>query len=156
MSNVLIGIIGVILFIGLALAGALFLGPRFQEATVNSKASAEISQVHQYAAAISMFELQEGEKYDDSKSDRLIPAYLKTLPRNTGGTNYAGYFVLNGVPVTFMNLSYNGLDKAICEAIQRQLTGTGTVPIMVGSTLPGKGGCFTNSAKDTYTVYERI
>ena len=42
MSNVLIGIIGVILFIGLALAGALFLGPRFQAATISSKASATV------------------------------------------------------------------------------------------------------------------
>jgi len=42
MSNVLIGIIGVILFIGLALAGALFLGPRFQESTNNSRGSAVI------------------------------------------------------------------------------------------------------------------
>jgi hypothetical protein len=156
MSNVLIGIIGVILFIGLALAGALFLGPRFQEATINSKASAEISQVHQYAAAISMFELQEGEKYDLSKLSRLVPSYLKTLPTNTGGTNQAGYHVYGTTPIAFMNLSYNGQDKAICEAIQRQLTGDPVVPIQSGSTVPAKGGCYTNAAKDTYTVYERI
>jgi hypothetical protein len=156
MSNVLIGIIGVILFIGLALAGALFLGPRFQEATINSKASAEISQVHQYAAAIALFELQEGEKYDTTKLSRLVPSYMKTLPINTGGTNQAGYYVYGTIPVAFMNLSYNGKDKAICEAIQRQLTGDATVPIQTGTTIPNKAGCFTNPSKDTYTGYERI
>src|SRR3546814_303803 len=60
MSNVLIGIIGVILFIGLALAGALFLGPRFQESTNNSRASASVQAVSQIASAANMFEVQEG------------------------------------------------------------------------------------------------
>jgi hypothetical protein len=156
MSNVLIGIIGVILFIGLALAGALFLGPRFQEASINSKASTEISQVHQVASAIALFELQEGETYTSAKQARLVPEYLKTLPRNTGGSNFAGYFVYGTTPVAFMNLSYNGQDKAICEAIQKQLTGVSTVPIQTGSTVPGKGGCMTDSARQTYTVYEAI
>src|SRR3546814_16068064 len=60
MSNVLIGIIGVILFIGLALAGALFLGPRFQESTNNSRASASVQAVSQIASAANMFDVQEG------------------------------------------------------------------------------------------------
>lgn len=85
MSNVLIGIIGVILFIGLALAGALFLGPRFQEATTNSDASAVMAGIHQVAMAAEMYRLQEG-------ASTLIPAndaalttsgYLKTRPSNT-------------------------------------------------------------------------
>ena len=45
MSNVLIGIIGVILLIGLVLAGALFLGARFQAAADNSRASASVQAV---------------------------------------------------------------------------------------------------------------
>lgn len=156
MSNVLIGIIGVILFIGLALAGALFLGPRFQEATVNSKASAEMGQVHQYAAAVSLFELQEGETYSLAKVSRLVPDYLKSLPRNTGGTNSASYAVYGNDRIALMNLSYNGLDKAICETIQKQMTGASDVPVQSGNVIPGKAGCFTNATKDTYTVYERI
>ena len=60
MSNVLIGIIGVILFIGLALAGALFLGPRFQESTNNSRASAAVQAVAQVASAANMYRVQEG------------------------------------------------------------------------------------------------
>jgi hypothetical protein len=156
MSNVLIGIIGVILFIGLALAGALFLGPRFQEATINSKASAEISQVHQFASAISLFEVQEGEQYDTSKLSRLIPGYLKSLPVNTNGSNQAGYNVLGTTRLAYMNLGYDGKDKAICEAIQRQLSGDPQVPVQSGDVVPSKAGCYTDAAKDTYTVYERI
>ncbi len=60
MSNVLIGIIGVILFIGLALAGALFLGPRFQEATTNSKAAASVQIMKQIADAANLYTVQEG------------------------------------------------------------------------------------------------
>ena len=58
MSNVLIGIIGVILFIGLALAGALFLGPRFQQSTNNSKASASVQAVSQVGNAANMANVQ--------------------------------------------------------------------------------------------------
>src|SRR3546814_6343746 len=60
MSNVLIGIICVILFIGLAPAGGRFLGPRFQESTNNSRASASVQAVSQIASAANMFEVQEG------------------------------------------------------------------------------------------------
>src|SRR3546814_17765989 len=60
MSNVLIGIIGVILFIGLALAGALFLGPRFQESPHNSRASSSVQEVSQIASAANIFEGHEG------------------------------------------------------------------------------------------------
>ena len=59
MSNVLIGIIGVILFIGLALAGALFLGPRFQESTQYSQAASVMSSLRQAsdAAELRMLDL---------------------------------------------------------------------------------------------------
>lgn len=57
MSNVLIGIIGVILFIGLALAGALFLGPRFQDSTNNSKAAAVVQTMTQLANASNMYRI---------------------------------------------------------------------------------------------------
>ncbi len=60
MSNVLIGIIGVILFIGLALAGALFLGPRFQESLSTSKESAVVASMQQIGNAANLYQLQNG------------------------------------------------------------------------------------------------
>ena len=68
MSNVLIGIIGVILFIGLALAGALFLGPRFQESTNVSKAAAVVQALKQTADASAMYGVQEGKDLLASQS----------------------------------------------------------------------------------------
>ena len=85
MSNVLIGIIGVILFIGLALAGALFLGPRFQEATNNSKASALVQSLSQTANAVNMYRVQEGKpllasSYTTNVQTMVDAGYLKSAP----------------------------------------------------------------------------
>jgi len=81
MSNVLIGIIGVILFIGLALAGALFLGPRFQEASNSSKGSAVANAVSQVAQATEMMRVQEGSTFTGAQTmSKLVPGYLKTVP----------------------------------------------------------------------------
>lgn len=99
MSNVLIGIIGVILFIGLALAGALFLGPRFQESTNNSKAAAVIQSVGQVAAATNLYEVSEGQSYTSSTNemsgvdDLLARGYLKARPTNP--VTYFGVVVLS-------------------------------------------------------------
>jgi hypothetical protein len=84
MSNVLIGIIGVILFIGLALAGALFLGPRFQESSNSSRAAALSQSVFQVASAIEMYELQEGVRRTFGSIDDLVPGYLKSIPHEVG------------------------------------------------------------------------
>jgi hypothetical protein len=84
MSNVLIGIIGVILFIGLALAGALFLGPRFQDATLNSKASAVMTGVKQIADAVELKKVQEGVQYVRAGQPTYLTSqgYLKGVPQN--------------------------------------------------------------------------
>src|SRR3546814_10975839 len=95
MSNVLIGIIGVILFIGLALAGALFLGPRFQESTNNSRASASVQAVSQIASAANMFEVQEGRiaaVIPDAvvdNDDLAERGYLTSVPQNPNGNEVA-------------------------------------------------------------------
>jgi hypothetical protein len=60
MSNVLIGIIGVILFIGLALAGALILGDDFKSASSSSQAAALMAQLKQAADAAEMRRLKLG------------------------------------------------------------------------------------------------
>lgn len=51
MSNVIIGIIGVILFIGLAIASATILGSDFMTATASSKAAVVTSHLQQIAQA---------------------------------------------------------------------------------------------------------
>jgi hypothetical protein len=165
MSNVLIGIIGVILFIGLALAGALFLGPRFQESTNNSKASATVQAVSQIVSAINMRELQEGSVLPAStnlQTDLVTPGYLKSIPTNpTGG---GAVYVIDGggspsaSPSIYvvMPLGAQGSAKEICAAVVKQtrMTTDGSIPSGAnGPTHPV--GC-TDNGGGNYTVYSRI
>ncbi len=136
MSNVLIGIIGVILFIGLALAGALFLGPRFQEATQNSKASASVQAVDQIANAARMYQVQEGRNIPGNSNGTTLatttePAYialvgggyLKTVPNNPAksGSPYVG--PIEGNDYALMGM---GPDASLCRRINEQV-GNGSV-----------------------------
>lgn len=82
MSNVLIGIIGVILFIGLALAGALVLGDDFKESKLDAQAAQQISQLQQAAQAAAMYKLKSGREVYSTEVDFLIPRYLSTHPIN--------------------------------------------------------------------------
>jgi len=84
MSNVLIGIIGVILFIVLALAGALFLGPRFQESTQNSQAASIMSSLKQAsdAAELRMLDLGVQTTPSTGASFLVTGGYLKAAPVN--------------------------------------------------------------------------
>lgn len=134
MSNVLIGIIGVILFIGLALAGALFLGPRFQEATSASKASSTIQAVQQTTNALRMFELQEGRNlsaanYITNMQTLITAGYLTAAPAN--GVNAGGIITVNaqggGSGTTdhvYTSLGDGTTARSVCAAIERQATGT--------------------------------
>ena len=115
MSQVLMGIIGVILFIGLALAGALFLGPRFQESTNNSRASAAVQAVAQVASAANMYRVQEGAEPANITA-REDEGYLKSIPSNPAGDDAP---TLDGEFVA-MVLTDNA--KAVCAAINKQST----------------------------------
>jgi hypothetical protein len=79
LSNVLIGIIGVILFIGLALAGALILGDDFKSASNASQAAALMSQLKQAADASDMRKVKLGVSTTPAMTTEfLVPRFLKT------------------------------------------------------------------------------
>lgn len=83
MSNVLIGIIGVILFIGLALAGALILGDDFRSASTTSEAAAVTSQLQQVQSAIEMYRLKTGQRnIPNQNTSFLVPRFLKVAAVN--------------------------------------------------------------------------
>ncbi len=131
MSNVLIGIIGVILFIGLALAGALFLGPRFQDSQNASKAAAVSQALNQMAAATNLNNLDTGEPMSTSEHDTVaatlasrgylksaitspldgapIPIVLESGSRNPIGP---GRFF-------YTSLGSSSTSRAICMQIER-------------------------------------
>jgi hypothetical protein len=170
-SNVLIGIIGVILFIGLALAGALFLGPRFQESTNNSKASAAVQVVSQISHAANMSALQEGRSLSANETiatNLVDKSYLKSMPANPTG-DISPFFVDvagigNGtgkVGAVIMRLADSGNPKPICEAIRRQTvslqSGQAWTPVgqsFIASNMTTSTGCLWDGG--SYYAYARI
>jgi type II secretory pathway pseudopilin PulG len=167
-SNVLIGIIGVILFIGLALAGALFLGPRFQEATQNSKASAAVQAVTQVAHAAVLYQTNEGVRLQGSGGQPISSStvadtvrfrqggYLKSVPVNpTGMGKEIGIFgdangaVGNATDVAFSLGSTPNAAK-LCDAIRKQLgdsaASPSTDPLLLVSAGRPSVGCWRPSA----------
>ena len=182
MSNVLIGIIGVILFIGLALAGALFLGPRFQQSTNNSKASASVQAVSQVGNAANMANVQNGTTYqaaatnlDGSATSLNGTGFLKSVPTNPTGGGAITLVTTAGAATgdaayAVMPLTTNG--AAICAAIAKQ-SGMGTAfvttdangndAVVSQASLPANpSGCIQASAaigslaKDGYYAFARI
>ena len=60
MSNVIIGIIGVILFIGLAIAGAVYLGPKFADSRIDAEAAGYLNQSSQISKAVEDYSSDRG------------------------------------------------------------------------------------------------
>ncbi len=60
MSNVLLGIMGSILFIGLALAGAVFIGPKVAETKIEAEAGRYLNQRSQIAHAVQNYASENG------------------------------------------------------------------------------------------------
>lgn len=171
MSNVLIGIIGVILFIGLALAGALILGDDFRTANGDSKAAAAIQQVQQASHAISMYRLKTGSPYSQGTLNGLTPRFLKVVPINPIEPNWAvdtrdvngnqsgpAVMAAMGMPITDRN-------KDVCLSVARStgmpMANDVTVPTYAGiPTHPV--GCYLPSATlggigpFMYVIYSKV
>lgn len=127
MSNVLIGIIGVILFIGLALAGALILGDDFKSASSDAKAAAVQSQMQQFAQAIAMYSLKTGRPMMSmDPQSLLVPRFLKNIPVNpVVPANGAGMIDAAGRTAgeaRFITMSI-GNSKDVCDAISMTSSG---------------------------------
>jgi len=163
MSNVLIGIIGVILFIGLALAGALFLGPRFQEATLNSKASATVQAVQQIVNAIELRNVSTGAlttAAPDTLGKLASEGWLKVVPTNPSGgeTIFLHDKTANTTGpahIVAAMLPRQTSSKALCEAVARNV-GSVTTDAELG--MPAKPvGCSYASGDPLYfLVYATV
>ncbi len=168
MSNVLIGIIGVILFIGLALAGALFLGPRFQEATINSKASAVVQIIHQVASAVQLYETNEGSQVTPSAANTTLATkteasykqlveggYLKSVPVNP--TNSGSVYVSTESGSRYVVMGVGVDTDAVCRHINRQ-TGAGDLDNVLKSTTTVRTGCHKagTTSPIVYVAWHRL
>ena len=163
LSNVLIGIIGVILFIGLALAGALFLGPRFQEATLNSKASATVQAVSQIMSAIELRNVSTGTPTiaaSDTLGKLVTEGWMKSMPTNpsggepiflhdkTAGTTGPAHIVAAMLP-------RNSSSKLLCEAVAKN-TGSVTTDAELGMPNKPVGCAYASGDPNYFLVYATV
>ena len=183
MINVLVGIIGVLLFIALALIGASFLGPRFSQAMVNSKAMSVTQMTSQITMALSMRRGDEGVPLvARSQLVALVPrGYLKSLPMNPflgeGGfpfrVLYSGDLEssLYYADVVLGTLGHGEEMLQVCRSVNRQAGVGEDVPQMrledgtsVVSMIKRPLGCFQvhsmgiygEANPGDYVVYSRI
>ena len=175
MSNVLIGIIGVILFIGLALAGALFLGPRFQQSANSSRASAATQAVAQVASAIALRNVESGMPMmatsDTANLQALLTErYLKAVPVNpmTGG---AATFCIVDLPGNnveavrwvILDLGTGDRAKETCRAAEKAFgisdpSDHVDVQVKYGEWAPanGRAACINNFWSGSFMVFAPV
>ncbi|WP_292627005.1 hypothetical protein [Novosphingobium sp. 17-62-19] len=183
MVNVLVGIIGVLLFIALALAGAAFIGPRFMQAMANSKAMSVTQMTSQITMALSLRRGDEGVPVvARTQLMSLVPkGYLKTLPLNPfigeGGFPFRVLYSgdvessLYYADIVFGSLGHGNEMLHVCQSINRQANRGDDVPQMaleagtnVTAMVKEPLGCFqVHSAgiygeanPGDYVVYSRI
>jgi hypothetical protein len=142
MSNVLIGIIGVILFIGLALAGALILGDDFKSANRESKVATLVSRMQQISQGLEMYQLKTGAPFPNyvgiNDDPRLIPRFLKSGYVEPEGSGGPIIYLFGGARY----LVLGALTDTMCKGIQMQITGAEAYPAVDGSALlSGNVGC---------------
>lgn len=181
MSSVLIGIIGVALFIGIAIGGAVFLGPQFERSQDSAVASRIVTNLGEIASSISSARMGLGVSggavlaTPENLRDAGFLATVPDLPQNTG----VGWVVVDGSgydlagspsPSTwtprFVFLSV-GADADLCTRIERlvgNLASGNAVPsgtTTIDALSPRPSGCFrtsrgtVNVANGDYVAYVR-
>jgi hypothetical protein len=168
MSNVLIGIIGVILFIGLALAGALILGDDFRSASNSTLGATLMSQIKQAADAAEMRRLKLGvSTIPSTGTEFLVPRFLKTaavnptpLARaNPGNTKWTVAFNNNLVADGYYEPVYaakfaqavigpenDAKSRAICLEIAQSYGQADVVDVSAAADPVGDAGCALSGA----------
>jgi hypothetical protein len=151
MSNVLIGIIGVILFIGLALAGALILGDDFRTASADSKAAAAVQVVQQSVQAAAMYRLKTGAPVSAGSISALTPRFLKSTPTNPVASAYTPDLRTEtgayGGPAAVVGMGADNTSRNldVCSEINEQ-TGQGATTPTVNAYPSAPIGCFVVGA----------
>jgi type II secretory pathway pseudopilin PulG len=127
MSNVLIGLIGVILLIGLALAGALFLGDSFGSASQEAQAARLMQEGSQISQAFELYGLDKGEFPSGTSAQKIqtlvSTGYLKTQPSGgttTSGTS-TGWVVDNARGAALTTIGSDAGSQKVCKAARAKL-----------------------------------
>lgn len=184
MSSVLIGIIGIALFIGLAISGAIFLGPQFDAAQAHALAANSLQAVSSVASAANSYRFAKGYAMGAALDtpQRLVSAgFLKMVPGNpvmpTSGlyphfVDGAGVDAANTGNVALWSPRYVfmsiGSDRDLCTMIGRQMQTfasgqqVSTTSVNIADFNAKAAGCFRTSqgtslaAAGDYVVFARI
>jgi hypothetical protein len=181
-SSVLIGIIGIALFIGIAVAGAVMLGPKFEDAQINSVSSNVLAAVSTVATAQNNYRFATGDGkggLTGNLSQLLDGGFLKEVPTNPSAVGTRPDFVdESGVDYAnspnqaewspTMVLMSVGDDQELCTAIQRKVgTFSSNQVVSTTASAPSTGanknsGCFKTSGRSanipsgSYVAYARL
>lgn len=147
MSNVIIGIIGVILFIGLALAGATYFGPRVSQSTAQAQAGMVMSELVEISNAV---KVRDQERQIATTGgfdiDFLAPDYVGDVPSNP--TEGPAPFLLDAdgntagiAAIAALKVSGNR-SAAICNEISRLGGGPAAAALRLNANSAYPIGCF--------------
>lgn len=166
MSNVILGIIGLALFIGLALAGATYLGAGITDAKIQSGSVITIQSGQQAATAATLYRMRQRTSIpvgSTSMSALVSAGILKTMPTNPVSPGNAPIAVgptgtTQGKPTFItMSLGQTSYARDVCIEIEAssghtdRIDGSGRVPestmqtaidgVLHAQATPGKPAC---------------
>lgn len=147
MSNLLIGIAGIVLFVMMALAGANFFGPKVTESTVRAKA---VSIMESLASVSNAIAVRNVEKQTVTPAgydlNDLLPDYLAELPRSAMMTNDPQLLGVDGDlsgAGHYVAVKLTGDDAAdLCSAISKVGLGPSIAPSSTAMPNSYTVGCF--------------
>jgi hypothetical protein len=148
MSNVLIGIVGVILFIAMALAGAVFFGPLMTGSVDEGRASGTSQVLSATAIAVTQRNRDLETRTPSGSSVVLAPDYLDKTPQNP--VNGEAVYLLDANaggtgPAAFVATKMPSDRVRMCEYLSR--AGGGSVPVSTANTIPiQRMGCIRMGA----------
>jgi len=148
MSNLIIGVIGVILSIGVAVAGASFLGANFTNSRVRTDATAGMETLARVAAAVQVRDRERelATSATSTLADILVPAYLEDMPANPFGGPSLFLLGDGGAttgPAAFVAMKVvGGNADSICDSISKQGLGPAVAPTASWPTPARSVGCF--------------
>lgn len=185
MSNVLLGILAVVLFMGLAIGSAVFLGPRFDEAQSLGAASDIIQSVASVSTAVNAYRMATGYAYGpglESPQVLVDAGFMRRVPENSlvpgrapqiYGSNGLDYLSTPAAdqPVWSPRFVYMSIgdDRLVCSQVMRVLghisgssmvSDTAVSPAVAGD--QRSAGCFRTASggaqinANDYVVFSRI
>lgn len=146
MSNVLMGVVAIALFIGLTIAGASFFGPEFFTARSSTQASVTIQRGAQLASAVHAYQAASGRPFPNASMPNqpaLVAAgYMKAVVSKPVGVLGENYRILSAdwQTITTQRAAIVGVDLGtngeVCRAIAKAAGNPGFDPAAPGGPLP--------------------